>query len=84
MESSKTLFWALFGELELDHLLVETHGGRKPELTAFVGHFMFALYLLVAVIVLLNALIAMMSDTYARIQVSERIFHFTLSSFYYK
>ena len=32
---------------------------------------MYALYLLVAVIVLLNALIAMMSSTYAKVQVSD-------------
>ena len=80
MESSNTLFWALFGELELEHLQlqVETESGH-PDLTAFVGQFMFALYLLVAVIVLLNALIAMMSSTYARVQVRESILdHFVL------
>ena len=63
----KTLFWALFGINDLE--VLEIKGGQQ-RLTESVGHFMYALYLLVAVIVLLNALIAMMSSTYARVHAS--------------
>ena len=62
----KTLLWALFGVNDLEVLQIEN---GKQQLTESVGHFMYALYLLVAVIVLLNVLIAMMSSTYARVQV---------------
>ena len=63
----KTLFWALFGLSEIENLSLES----GLHLTESVGHFMYALYLLVAVIVLLNALIAMMSSTYAKVQVRD-------------
>ncbi len=62
----KTLFWALFGFNELD--VLEINDGDQ-QMTESLGHFIYALYLLVAVIVLLNALIAMMSSTYTRVQV---------------
>ena len=63
----KTLFWGLFGLNELENLDLD---GQEGQLTEAVGHFLYALYLLVCVIVLLNALIAMMSSTYAIIEVS--------------
>ena len=66
----KTLFWSLFGMTELESLQIQE---GELGLTESLGHFMFALYLLVAVIVLLNALIAMMSSTYTRVQVRESI-----------
>ncbi len=62
----KTLFWALFGMNELSTL---TFDEADLILTESLGQFMYALYLLIAVIVLLNALIAMMSNTYARVEV---------------
>ncbi|XP_072030293.1 short transient receptor potential channel 3-like [Amphiura filiformis] len=61
----KTLFWALFGLSDLEVLQIPK-GNLK--LTESLGHFIYSLYLLVAVIVLLNALIAMMSSTYAKVQ----------------
>ncbi|XP_072031973.1 short transient receptor potential channel 3-like isoform X2 [Amphiura filiformis] len=63
-QSMKMLFWSLFGLSELDSLHIKD---GELGLTESLGHFMFALYLLVAVIVLLNALIAMMSSTYTRV-----------------
>ncbi len=62
----KTLFWALFGSNDLSVLNIK-NGDQK--VTEWLGQFIYALYLLVAVIVLLNALIAMMSSTYTRVQV---------------
>ncbi|XP_072030294.1 short transient receptor potential channel 4-like [Amphiura filiformis] len=66
LQSMKTLFWALFGLSDL-HVL-QINEVRETRMTEVLGNFIYALYLLVAVIVLLNALIAMMSSTYARIE----------------
>ncbi len=38
-------------------------------MTEYVGYGMYTVYLVVAVVVLLNALIAMMSTTYGKIEV---------------
>ncbi|XP_070551387.1 short transient receptor potential channel 5-like [Ptychodera flava] len=60
----RTLFWSLFGLIDLEVLGVEADHG----VTVNTGEFAFALYHGLAIIVLLNALIAMMSNTYTRVE----------------
>lgn len=69
-EAMTTLFWALFGlpdisvvdftaAVDADHFFTET-----------VGNLLYATYHVIAIVVLLNVLIAMMSNTYTRVEVS--------------
>ena len=58
------LFWSLFGLIELSSFEAE----RRVE-TA-VGTGLLALWLVLAVIVLLNMLIALISDAFQRVQVN--------------
>lgn len=60
------LFFALFGLTRPEDLKMTDHVG---EWTKELFKIMFAIYVLVTIIVLINLLIAMMSDTYQRIQV---------------
>ncbi len=60
------LFFALFGLHKAQDLKQEEH--ENTEWTLVMFKIVFAIYLLVTVIVLINLLIAMMSDTYQRIQ----------------
>lgn len=46
----------------------------QPYWTEYLFKIVFGIYMLVSVVVLINLLIAMMSDTYQRIQVFEFIF----------
>ena len=59
------LFFSLFGLVEPDTLPPIT---RHPEFTLTLTRVVFGTYLIVTLIVLINLLIAMMSDTYQRIQ----------------
>ena len=59
-ETSQTLFWASFGLIDL--LNFELSGIK--EFTRFWALLMFGLYSIINVVVLLNLLIAMMSDSY--------------------
>jgi transient receptor potential cation channel subfamily C len=52
--------WAIYGLVDLDHAELN----EKHEFTEFVGKLMFGSYSLIAFIVLLNLLIAMMSNSY--------------------
>lgn len=65
-ESSQSLFWASFGMIGLENFELE---GIKTY-TRFWGLLMFGSYSVINVIVLLNLLIAMMSNSYAMIDVS--------------
>jgi transient-receptor-potential-like protein len=62
-ESSQSLFWASFGMVGLDDF--ELTGAKSY--TRFWGLLMFGSYSVINVIVLLNLLIAMMSNSYAMI-----------------
>ncbi|KAL2080256.1 hypothetical protein ACEWY4_024049 [Coilia grayii] len=62
---SVKLFFALFGLTDLEKL---PESKRSPPAAAVVAKLAFGIYLVVTVIVLINLLIAMMSDTYQRIQ----------------
>lgn len=64
-ESSQSLFWASFGMVGLESFELE---GIKSY-TRFWGLLMFGSYSVINVIVLLNLLIAMMSNSYAMITV---------------
>lgn len=66
-ESSQSLFWASFGMVGLETFELE---GIKSY-TRFWGLLMFGSYSVINVIVLLNLLIAMMSNSYAMITVSD-------------
>lgn len=62
---SVPLFFALFGLTEPDKLPIVEH---SPAAMAVLAKMIFGVYLVVTSIVLINLLIAMMSDTYQRIQ----------------
>lgn len=61
------LFFAVFGQTTTLDINPMRH--LRPEWTEVLFKFVFGIYLLVSVVVLINLLIAMMSDTYQRIQV---------------
>ena len=62
MSSIKTLFWSLFGEFDMTRFEAEP-------LEEAVGTIILALWLVLAVIVLLNMLIALISNGFQRVQV---------------
>lgn len=64
LDVSVLLFFALFGLTEQEDIPLE----RSPAAAGVLARLAFGIYLVVAVIVLVNLLIAMMSDTYQRIQ----------------
>jgi len=61
-----TLFWALFGHVELSTFKTSDHA----QITEVTGHLLFATYSLASVLVALNLLIAMLSNTYKKVDVS--------------
>lgn len=65
LNMSVLLFFALFGLTEPDKI---PDVDRSPPATAVLAKMVFGVYLVVTFIVLINLLIAMMSDTYQRIQ----------------
>jgi hypothetical protein len=62
----QTLYWAIFGLVEKDRM-DSLH--RKHTFTMFIGLLMFGVYSAIMV-VLVNMLIAMMSNSYQKIAVS--------------
>ncbi|XP_072049791.1 short transient receptor potential channel 4-like isoform X2 [Amphiura filiformis] len=67
-QSMLTLFWALFGLEPLEIIKLDVNGDPGHYFTEAVGTLLYALYLMFAVVVMLNALIAMMSNTYTRVE----------------
>ncbi|KAK2157499.1 hypothetical protein LSH36_190g04012 [Paralvinella palmiformis] len=65
IQTFEMLFFALFGLVEPESL-PPIH--RNPSWSVDLAKIVFGIYLLVSLIVLINLLIAMMSDTYQRIQ----------------
>ena len=61
------LFFAVFGQTSPDD--INSVRNSRPEWTENLFKIVYGIYMLVSVIVLINLLIAMMSDTYQRIQV---------------
>lgn len=72
--SFELLFFAVFGQTTTDNTQVDKSSANavrtQPLWTDYLFKIVFGVYMLVSVIVLINLLIAMMSDTYQRIQVS--------------
>ncbi|CAK9795072.1 Transient receptor potential-gamma protein [Anthophora quadrimaculata] len=64
------LFFAIFGQTTHEQFKVET---VQPDWTKVLFKLTFGIYMLVSVVVLINLLIAMMSDTYQRIQAQSDI-----------
>eukprot|EP00045_Choanoeca_perplexa_P009987 m.99587 g.99587 ORF g.99587 m.99587 type:complete len:744 (+) comp15102_c0_seq4:62-2293(+) len=60
----RTSFWALFGLIELGTLTVE---GRFAQRIQATGEIVFGIYMVLVFILLVNLLIAMISNTYQRI-----------------
>ncbi|XP_070532717.1 short transient receptor potential channel 5-like [Ptychodera flava] len=60
-----SLFWSLFGMTPIETLEVSV---LNHWVTEMVGYILFALYQVIAIVALLNILIAMMSNTYTRIE----------------
>lgn len=65
-EALQTLFWGTFGLVEKDRL---DSLYRKHTFTMFIGLLMFGVYCSIMIIVLINMLIAMMSNSYQIIAV---------------
>lgn len=71
--SFELLFFAVFGQTTTDQTQVDKINSlpmrTQPYWTEYLFKIVFGVYMLVSVVVLINLLIAMMSDTYQRIQV---------------
>ncbi|XP_052864009.1 poly [ADP-ribose] polymerase tankyrase-1 [Anopheles cruzii] len=65
------LFFAVFGQTSPDD--INSQRSSRPEWTENLFKIVFGIYMLVSVVVLINLLIAMMSDTYQRIQAQSDI-----------
>ncbi|XP_077983378.1 short transient receptor potential channel 4-like [Glandiceps talaboti] len=65
VQATLTLFWTLFGLSDLSSLKII---GMDHWFTEMVGQTLYALYHVIAIVVLLNILIAMMSNTYTQIE----------------
>ncbi|KAG5674417.1 hypothetical protein PVAND_004390 [Polypedilum vanderplanki] len=75
--SFELLFFAVFGQTTTDQTQVDKNNPNTPRTqplwTDYLFKIVFGIYMLVSVIVLINLLIAMMSDTYQRIQAQSDI-----------
>ncbi|XP_035775007.1 serine/threonine-protein phosphatase 6 regulatory ankyrin repeat subunit B-like isoform X2 [Anopheles albimanus] len=75
--SFELLFFAVFGQTTTDQTQIDkmtTNTARtQPYWTEYLFKIVFGIYMLVSVVVLINLLIAMMSDTYQRIQAQSDI-----------
>ena len=65
-EILQTLYWSIYGLVDLEHAELN----EKHAITELIGKLMFGSYSFIAFIVLLNMLIAMMSNSYQIISVS--------------
>lgn len=66
------LFFAIFGQTTHEQFKIHK-GNEQPGWTTGLFKLAFGIYMLVSVVVLINLLIAMMSDTYQRIQAQSDI-----------
>ncbi|XP_072045829.1 short transient receptor potential channel 5-like [Amphiura filiformis] len=62
--SLEMLFWSIFNILGKEEL----HLRSQYKITSIVGQILYAVYLILVVVVMLNALIAMLSNTYTRVE----------------
>ncbi|OXU29959.1 hypothetical protein TSAR_008296 [Trichomalopsis sarcophagae] len=70
---TENLFFAIFGQKDTDDFTIALRENTQPGWTLFLFKITFSVYMLVTVIVLINLLIAMMSDTYQTIQAQSDI-----------
>jgi hypothetical protein len=70
LEAFEHLFFAVFG---MSNVKDVQKSGSRPQWTEYLFKIMFMVYMSVSVVVLINLLIAMMSDTYQRIQAQSDI-----------
>lgn len=68
IDITENLFFAIFGQKDTDDFTISLKRKMQPNWTIYFFKISFSLYMLVSVIVLINLLIAMMSDTYQSIQ----------------
>ncbi|XP_047997142.1 serine/threonine-protein phosphatase 6 regulatory ankyrin repeat subunit B isoform X1 [Leguminivora glycinivorella] len=72
--SFELLFFAVFGQTTTEQTRVHRNDSNvQPLWTNYLFKIVFGIYMLVSVVVLINLLIAMMSDTYQRIQAQSDI-----------
>ncbi|GFG36261.1 hypothetical protein Cfor_08873 [Coptotermes formosanus] len=71
LDAFEHLFFAVFGMSSVKD--VQKSQGSRPQWTEYLFKIMFMVYMSVSVVVLINLLIAMMSDTYQRIQAQSDI-----------
>ncbi|CAH2076053.1 unnamed protein product, partial [Iphiclides podalirius] len=72
--SFELLFFAVFGQTTTEQTRVHRNDTNiQPAWTNYLFKIVFGIYMLVSVVVLINLLIAMMSDTYQRIQAQSDI-----------
>uniref|UniRef100_A0AAG5DJC7 Ion transport domain-containing protein n=1 Tax=Anopheles atroparvus TaxID=41427 RepID=A0AAG5DJC7_ANOAO len=75
--SFELLFFAVFGQTTTDQTQIDKMTPNttrtQPYWTEYLFKIVFGIYMLVSVVVLINLLIAMMSDTYQRIQAQSDI-----------
>lgn len=71
INSFELLFFAVFGQTTTEQTQVDKiqNISTQPYWVEYLFKIVFGIYMLVSVVVLINLLIAMMSDTYQRIQV---------------
>lgn len=73
ISSFELLFFAVFGQTTTEQTqtdkILNLQIKTQPYWTEYLFKIVFGIYMLVSVVVLINLLIAMMSDTYQRIQV---------------
>ena len=72
IEAIELLFFAIFGQKTHQHFIT-VPSNRTEEWTTILFKITYGIYSLVSVVVLINLLIAMMSDTYQRIQAQSDI-----------
>ncbi|XP_022084872.1 LOW QUALITY PROTEIN: short transient receptor potential channel 4-like [Acanthaster planci] len=65
-QTLQALIWAIFGLTDLSNTKVKTEFGHN--VTEFIGATMFGVYCIITIVVLLNLLIAMMNDSFQKIQ----------------
>ena len=71
-----SLYFATFGMGRDNAPRIEMDGksGKEDDLTMYVGYVLYGVYLLAAVVVLINMLIAMMSNSFQEVHVSSTHF----------
>jgi len=71
IKAFELLFFAVFGQTTTQETIAKD--SSQPAWTKACFTVVFGIYMLLSVVVLINLLIAMMSDTYQRIQVPTRL-----------